>query len=74
MKPKLRLQTQDLTDPPAPFRFPGPSKGQAKSASTPCEDTIAGVEAAMEDAQQRLDKLRALVFPVNPNDQGPRAA
>ncbi|MEK6701853.1 MAG: hypothetical protein AABZ53_06290 [Planctomycetota bacterium] len=73
MKPKLRLLTEDQIDPPAPYRFPAPAKPGSKSAS-PSPDTIAGVEAAMEDAQRRLDNLRALMFPVNPNDQGPRAA
>lgn len=73
MKPKLRLLTEDLIEPPAPYRFPSPRKDVSKS-KLPSEDTIAGVEAAMEDAQRRLDTLRAMMFPVNPNDQGPRAA
>ena len=73
MKPKLRLLTEELIDPPAPYRFPGPRK-DASRTKCPSDDTVAGVEAAMEDAQRRLDDLRALMFPVNPNDLGPRAA
>ena len=74
VKHKLRLTLDESTAPTA-LPFPGRAprlRGTNDSAGS-TDDLVKGVERAMEDAQERLNRLRDLYFnEVTPD--GPRAA
>lgn len=74
VKPNLRLHNEEPEPVTPPLRFPDLVRFREEAGESPTyHETVAGVEKALEDAQDNLDRLRALLN-NNPEDDGPRAA
>ncbi len=70
---ELRLHDEDLSDAPQPIPFPR-DRARAPRGRRAGEKPLShDAERALEEAQRRLDRLRALVF-GRPDDDRPRAA
>lgn len=74
VKPNLRLHNDEPEAVTPPLRFPDLVRFREEAGESPtCHETVAGVEKALDDAQDKLDLLRGLLK-ANPEDEGPRAA